>query len=50
VVTGQNGCLGARAGAAVFIFQRPLLAPLLALAAVAMIVVLDSVVDLSALF
>jgi hypothetical protein len=33
-----------------FIFQRPLVAPLLALATAAMLVVLDTLVDLSALF
>ena len=33
-----------------FIFQRPIVAPLLALAMVAMLVVLDTLVDLSALF
>jgi hypothetical protein len=33
-----------------FIFQRPVFAPLLALVTVAMLVVLDSLVDLSALF
>ena len=33
-----------------FIFQRPLLAPLLALAAVALLVVLDTLVDLGRLF
>jgi hypothetical protein len=32
-----------------FIFHRPVIAPLLALATVAMLVVLDSLVDLSAL-
>jgi hypothetical protein len=32
-----------------FIFKRPIVAPLLALATVAMLVVLDYVVDLSAL-
>jgi hypothetical protein len=33
-----------------FIFQRPLVAPLLALATAAMLVVIDTLVDLSALF
>jgi hypothetical protein len=33
-----------------FIFSRPLLAPLLALAAVASLVVLDTLIDLRALF
>lgn len=33
-----------------FIFQRPLVAALLALATAAMVVVLDSLVDLSVLF
>ena len=33
-----------------FIFRRPLIAPLLALATAAMLVVLDTLVDLSALF
>jgi hypothetical protein len=33
-----------------FIFQRPLVAPLLALATAAMMVVLDTLVDLDALF
>jgi hypothetical protein len=33
-----------------FIFQRPFVAPLLALATAAMLAVLDSLVDLSALF
>jgi hypothetical protein len=33
-----------------FIFQRPLVAPLLALATVAALVVLDALTDLSALF
>jgi hypothetical protein len=37
-------------GASMFIFQRPIVAPLLALAMVAMLVVLDTLVDLSALF
>ena len=32
-----------------FIFQRPLLAPLLALATAAMLVILDTLVDLRAL-
>jgi hypothetical protein len=32
-----------------FIFQRPLVAPLLALATAAMLVVIDTLVDLSAL-
>jgi hypothetical protein len=33
-----------------FIFHRPVMAPLLALVTVAMLMVLDSLVDLSALF
>jgi hypothetical protein len=33
-----------------FIFQRPLMAPLLALATIATLVALDTLVDLSALF
>jgi hypothetical protein len=33
-----------------FIFQRPFVAPLLALTTVALLVVLDSLVDLSVLF
>jgi hypothetical protein len=33
-----------------FIFQRPLVAPLLALATAAMLVVIDTLVDLRALF
>jgi hypothetical protein len=33
-----------------FIFQRPLMAPLLALATTATLVALDTLVDLSALF
>jgi hypothetical protein len=33
-----------------FIFQRPLIAPFLALATAAMLVVLDALVDLHALF
>jgi hypothetical protein len=33
-----------------FIFQRPLVAPLLALATAAMLVVFDTLADLSALF
>jgi hypothetical protein len=33
-----------------FIFQRPLVAPLLALALAAMLVLLDTLVDLSTLF
>ena len=33
-----------------FIFQRPLVAPLLALATAAMLVVIDTLLDLSALF
>lgn len=33
-----------------FIFQRPIVGPLLALVTVAMLVVLDTLVDLSALF
>jgi len=37
------------AGAPMFIFKRPVVAPLLALATLAMLVVLDSLVDLSAL-
>jgi hypothetical protein len=37
-------------GASMFIFQRPLVAPLLALATIAALVALDILVDLSALF
>lgn len=37
-------------GAFMFIFQRPIVAPLVALVTVAMLVVLDTLVDLSALF
>jgi hypothetical protein len=33
-----------------FIFRRPLIAPLLGLATIAVLVVLDSLVDLSSLF
>jgi len=33
-----------------FIFQRPLMAPLLALATIATLMALDTLVDLSALF
>jgi hypothetical protein len=33
-----------------FIFQRPLVAPLLALATAAILVILDALLDLSALF
>jgi hypothetical protein len=33
-----------------FIFQRPLVAPLLALATAAILVILDTLLDLSALF
>jgi len=33
-----------------FIFERPIAAPLVALAAVAMLAILDSLFDLSALF
>jgi hypothetical protein len=39
-----------RSGASMFIFQRPLLGPLLALAMAAMLVVLSALVDLSAVF
>jgi hypothetical protein len=37
-------------GVSMFIFQRPLVAPLLALATIATLVALDTLVDLSALF
>ena len=37
-------------GASMFIFERPIAAPLVALATVAMLVILDSCFELSALF